>query len=42
MLLIFIDERQHNTISVLEEGAIEYILGPKYGFTASKAFSGKF
>ena len=35
LLLIFIDERPHNTSLVYDEGAIEHILGTKvwrYGF----------
>ena len=32
LLLIFINERPHNTLSVFDEGAIEHILGTKVWF----------
>ena len=42
LLLIFINERPNNTLSLFDEGAIEHILGAKvwpYGF---QSISGKF
>ena len=37
-----INERSNTTFSMFEGSVMKHFLGPKYSFTSSKAFSGKF
>ena len=41
LLTVFNNERSHNILLVLEEGAVEHILRGKVWLPASKEFSGK-